>query len=383
MSEMLTVDREWGLFRPAYWAYPPFVYGSSAALGHVIRLAMLSVALVGPLVALRREGASTVTLSMAGMLLVGGSYWLDQGLFFLSLQELSGAAFIGLGLIFRRTGPRLLMWTIAAWFKAPFAWILIGEGLALWRRGERRAAIVSLAVGSGTLALATLMARNGSYTSNYALDVAAIYRMVGNADKLIEIWTGIILVSLVWWLIATGTPLRPRSDTFVFGFAWLWYTLQMLPWGVTGHYMGAINYLLALFLASLLVNPLGLSRRRNLVALFVPTVIAGGILFTVVHQGLALNATLIGLRDCLVSQGSVRAVAPAGFGSEGVVRLEQITVLQHPSWSGSIRLIGPDGALPDDPTPNLFIGLYGEQPPRDMQPALVCTVPGAQVFRLE
>src|SRR5256885_1375190 len=122
------VDLDWGLFRPGWWLYAGTFYLLPAGAAHAVRLLMLGVAVAGPLaLALRVRPV----LVWAGAV-VAANVSLYRGLWYVSLQELSGLCFVGLGLLARRRQwLRIAAFLCAAWFKAPFAWLLVGYGALL------------------------------------------------------------------------------------------------------------------------------------------------------------------------------------------------------------------------------------------------------------
>jgi len=270
-------------------------------------------------------------------------------LFFVSLQELSGAAFIGLGLMFRPGWARVSLWTVAAWFKSPFSWILIAEALVLWRAGKRAQAIVSGTLGIGTLVTAAVFARFGDYTARYGLDP---WRILTNASKLVEVWTALVLVLVLWWVIATRTTLQFNSLSFVMLFAFAGYTAQMLPWAVSGYYMGPIIYFLGLFLASMITTPALLPGWQWFLAFVGPVAIAVYVLYQPLAQGFQMNTVLNQVTECLVFTGPVDAVVTGHLDyvttEEGVIRMAQNAQLADPSWTGTLTLADPDTSYPTD-----------------------------------
>ena len=380
--QMFTSDLNWGLFRPSYWLYPSAIYGLPVSVVHGIRLLMLLAALAGPIIALRRMGRSTITLIMAGLIIVAAGSQLSNGLFFLSLQELSGAAFIGLGLMTKRPWLRIILWTFAAWFKSPFSWLLIAEAIVLWRSGRRGYAIASMSIGIGTLTTAALFARHGSYTEKYGLD---LWRILTNASKLVEVWTALVLLMVLWWLAATKTTLNLNSQAFVFGFGFVGYTTQMLPWSVTGYYMGPIIFLFGVFLVSMLTNPVPMPWWRSALALSGPLIIGIYVFRQPIAQGLETNQALIDINECIVRESPVNAVIAGHMDylttTEGVVRIQQNAVLTDPSWTGSVELQNPENpdALP--PGVNTFVAIGNAQVPKGPGFESVCQQGSISVYR--
>jgi len=320
---MIDFDLTWGLFRPSYWLYPSIVYGFPIGIAHLIRLALLLVAIIGPVVAFRRRGADTTTLIMGVTLIIISGRFLFEGLFFVSLQELSGAAFVGIGLMLKSTSGRIAAWTAAAWFKSPFSWLLIAEAVALWIEGKRRQAVLSGGLGLGTLVTAYIFARSGSYTSGYSLDYGAVWRAWNNVPRLLELGTALTFVAILWWLIATSTRLRLDRTSTVLGSGWLGYTAQLLPWGVTGNYIAALNYLLAVFLFALLTNNNSMNFWKRITAVSLPLVLAAITLSWTVRDLYERNTSAREITDCIVEVGTQHVAVSPRFGPEAVVRIRE------------------------------------------------------------
>lgn len=369
--ELIRVDLSWGLFRPAYWVYPSLFYLTDPAAAHVVRLVMLVVAIAGPLVHFRRQGLRGPALAFAAMLLVGAAAPLAIGLFLVSLQELSGLAFIGLGLLFPNRWVRLTLWTVAAWFKAPFAWILVGLAWSKWRDGKRKYALASAGIGFGTLALAAVFALNGSYSSGYGLDP---YMMWHNAKNLVEPVNVVVVIVFLWWLFVTKGRVHRNSDTTIFGVAWLGYTLQLLPWSVTAYYMGPITFLLGLTLVSTLVpsNDAAVTPLQALVGFSIPAVLMTVVVTDALTLGLRINDAMRTFEDCLLDRSGTTSIIQGDLvyvttSPEAPLRLIQGLQLQDESWTGNVSIAGQEERVPDYV---LGIGSPGETQSSEAQ--IVC-----------
>lgn len=360
-QRMFEIDRDWGLFRPSYWLYPSFFYLLNSALAHAVRLVMVAIALVGPLLYFRRQGYKGSRFVVATLMLLAAGSSLYVGLFLVSLQELSAMAFIGLGLMFPNRWFRLAMWTVAAWFKAPFAWLLIGQAIVDWRRGRIKLAIVNALIGVGTLSIAMLMARHGSYTANYGFDPLLMWR---NAQNLLEPMNSLLLVGLVWWLAVQKSRLSATDDTVIFGIGFLGYTVQLLPWGVTAYYMGPISFFLGLTLVSLLrQDPNRQSTIRNVTALVVPVLVTLILVSIPILQGFRINLAMRGIQDCLANRPGVSAQLQGNLvyvtsSEESPIRIVQGLQIADPGWRGDVALGGltEAGQLPDGVTMMLNVG---------------------------
>jgi hypothetical protein len=339
--EMIAVDLEWGLFRPAYWAYP-IIYSLPIGLAHGLRLLMVAAAVVLPLMVLRRRGWPPAGMLFGLALMALASIWLYDGLILLSIQEVTGAALVAVGAVARTGRVRTVCWLLAAWFKSPFSWLLVGQAFVLWRRGLRKQAVLSAALGLGTLVGAWLFARVGGYTSDRAtIDYGFFWRMSQNVVKLLDWDTALLLGVVVWWLLWTRSRLRLRGIGVAVAIGWVGYTAQMLPWGVTGYYRGPILYLLGLFLLLSLTKPsTGFAPRRLALISAVPLLVAVGIVGTQVSRALTWSETWRVARECITPFSSPRVLLPSDYGPEGAVRLGENALIANPEWKGSVAIAG-------------------------------------------
>lgn len=384
MLHLFHVDLEWGLFRPSYWVYPGLVYHVSPESAHVFRLLLAFVAIGGPLVYFRRCGLRGAQFLFATAMLAAAGSSLYVGLFLISLQELSGAAFIGLGLALKNRWLRLIAWTISAWFKAPFAWMLIGQAIVDWREGRRALAVSNGVTGVGTLGIAVVMARSGGYTSSYGFDPFMIWH---NLQVLLEPMNSLLLVSLVWWLLVTKMQLRLGLSSLGFLIGWLGYTTQLLPWSVSAYYMGPISYLLGIFLISSLGSQQTLmSNSRKVLGLFVPVVIAAVLVSSPLQFGFQLQNAMKTFQDCLIERPGKDSTLQGHLvylttSPEGAIRLEQNLRLLDPAWTGTITLIDTQMEESLGGSTELLLHV-GPEPNTTGEPlVLECEGPNAQVYR--
>lgn len=376
--DMAQGDVAWGLFRPAYWLYPSFVYWLPIGAAHLVRLFLLVVAISGPLVVLRRRGAEWRVLTVAGAVMLSGATTLMFGLFNVSLQELSGAAFVGLGLWMRGPWARIALWTVAAWFKSPFAWLLVGQAIVLWRVGRRRAALASAGLAAVTLLTAAVMARGGGYTGAYASD-RVLSVVMANLSLLVDPNLIVPMVLTAWWLVLTRQ--RPVLDSagVALGVGFVGYTLQMLPWGVSGHYQGGIAYLLTGFLALLLTDAYAVSRARLRLAVLIPVLVATPIAVLSVWSVLEKNARFRGLTECLVAHPNGSFIVSKSFGVEASDRLAQNARLSDPGWAGVV--VFEDAPLTEAASGDLLVVSSAEADSLGPNMLSVCDAPGAAVVR--
>jgi hypothetical protein len=361
-NQLYVGDAGGGVFRPAAWVYPVLVYQLPIGLAHVVRLVMVIVAIFGPLMYFRRMGASGTRLWITLLLLLAGASTLYQGLFLLSLQELSGAAFIGLGLLVRGSTSRIILWLVAALFKAPFAWLLIGNAVFLWRKNQRRQAAASGLLGFGVLAISALWSRGGNYSGGYNLDPLNP-AMWENFSRLVEPMNALLLVSVVWWLIATNGRLARKSDWVVFLIGWAGYTLQMIPWGVTAYYMGPISYLFAIFLASTLTDATSLDRRQICAGMIMPIFVAFWLVRATLNLGFEINSVMVDAKQCLAPLSGSNTVVSGNLlyvtsSPEGPLQMKGTVERSDPSWRGTVSLENEElsGFLNPETTHYLIVG---------------------------
>ena len=387
--DQFETDLAWGLFRPSYWLYPSLVYWLPPWAVHGIRLAMLGIAIAGPVYFLYRRGSRGASLAFATLILIASSAALARGLFFLSLQELSGAAFIGLGFAVRRTPLRTVSWLVAAWFKSPFSWILIGHSIELWRRGERRTALVNGALGIGTLGISYFFADFGSYTQRYfrGSTYAVVDAALQNLPKIFEFATGALLLSVIWWMLITGTRLRFHPLVLTCGVAFFGYTAQLLSWEVTSYYFGPILFLLGLSLV-IALDDAEVTRWRKIAAGFLLPLI-----FTIWHfgdavlQGLNANAAIADTRACL-SQVGPHHYTMDGYllnvaTPEGAYRLQQMQLLEDAEWSGRITWAEQEDLLTRDSGIDYYIDIANSGSLRSPNWPAVCSKAQVTVYSLQ
>ena len=333
-------DSSWGLFRPGYWLYQALFYLFPIPIPQILRLLMVIVVVSGPTLYFARLGLKSNKLAFAVLLISAGSAPLMIGLEFVSLQELSGATLISLGLIVKSRTLRLVLWISAALFKSPFAWIMIGEGIILWRKGERKWATANFLAPLVVLITAWVWAQGGSYTGDYQLDINAVWE---NIPKLLQAPLSFLLLMTLWWAIFSRTRLRTSDQTLLFGTAFLGYTAQMLPWSVTAYYVGPISYFLALTLVSILGSCNATSRIETMIAIALPIALTLLMVAWPIRQVLQTNTVLRGISTCLENETSAKVGLSGDLvyvtsSVEAPARMVNNLQLRNPSWNGSIQL---------------------------------------------
>ncbi|GAA5200982.1 hypothetical protein GCM10023322_80040 [Rugosimonospora acidiphila] len=386
-------DRAWGLFRPTFWVFTGTFYLLPVGAAHAVRIAMVLCAIIGPLVPIARRfhGGPRVGMLIwtTAVVVAGGELFV--GIWYPSLQETSGLCFIGLGfLATRRHWPRVLAWLAAAWFKAPFAWLLLAYGLVLCRKREtRRLGIVTSLVSLGTLAAATLLARSGSYTSK--LDFSP-HNVRVNLDLSVGMFAAPLLV-----VVAGLVLLRPRIDISIAGdkdptavvllLGGAGYLANLLAWNVGGYYAGPYVYLLTLGVV-FAVTGIGTTNPRWMTAaLVVPVLMAGFFLHDTAVEGYDRLATVTGLRDCVLRlpDGAVTGTNR----HEAWVRLDYIVREHKPDWKGEVVLV-LSGQVTGTDEDGAARGLdyfiyqpgYGFADPSLTSGPVVCRTPDANVYQV-
>lgn len=376
--ELASGDFAGGVFRPVAWIYPPLLYWMPVVPAHVVRLVMILLIIIGPLVYFRRSGASPARLTMTLLLLLIAAGSLYQGLILLSIQEVGGVTLISLGLLLRGRALRLVAWTLAALFKGPFSWILLGYAVALWREGRKQLAIASGGLGMLILAVNAWWSLGGTYSSRYQLNPLNP-ELWNNASKILEPVNGAILLAVIWWLVATGTSLKIRGDFSIFAFAAFGYYFQMIPWGFTAYYMGPISFLFGLLLVSMLTDlrP-DSSLWRGLIGLLIPFIITVWVIkgsFTWVFE---TNEIIRQASECLIGtqESSTEIVGHWLYlttSEEGPFRLGQNIELSNSTWRGQIR--NSTSSLGPNPSADTTHVLFVANPPigDDISGRTVCS----------
>ncbi len=249
LVEAARADWHWGLFRPGYWVYQSTFYLLSATAARAVRGFLLGIALLVPLgLAYRHTGGSRpyrlAVLVWAGAVLACNS-WLWDNLSWASLQELPGIALVAVGLGSRRSSARLLTWTGAAWFKAPFAWLLCAWAVVLWRQGRRGTAAAALGIGVATLLAAGAFARHGLYTQALGFHPHAILLQAQVAWNSLWPTLAALVIGAFLLGIDLNAVLPPRGRPGLVAAGGLLYLANLLVWKAGAYYAVAPVWLLA------------------------------------------------------------------------------------------------------------------------------------------
>jgi hypothetical protein len=339
VQELYRTDLDWGLFRPAYWVYVAAFYQLPVGPAHAVRVAMLVCAFAGAVAAVVDGSAGARRLLLGGwtLLAIAANGAIFMGVWYPSLQELSGLCFVGLGLLARRH-PWLLVacWAVAAWFKSPFSWLLLAYGLLLCRqRGTRAPGVAALLVAVPTLGAAALLARGGHYTNDVAtLDPGAIRAHAETAFGLLGPPALVLLAGALVFRSRPGSTGNPLAWALLAGGTG--YLANMLLWRTDAYYAGPYLYLLTLG-GLLLLRDIQPVPGWRLAGLVVPVLIAGEVAGFSALTGWYTHANVTGLRDCMLRlpPGSV-----IGFNRvEGWARLDSIVRARDPGWTGKLVLV--------------------------------------------
>lgn len=389
VHDLYRADLAWGLFRPAYWVYVASFYQLPVGPAHAVRVAMLLCAFAGAVAAVVNgsTGSRRLLLGVWTVLAIAANGAIFAGLWYPSLQELSGLCFVALGLLARRH-PWLLVacWAVAAWFKSPFSWLLLGYGLLLCRqRGTRAPGVAALLVAVPTLGAAALMARGGQYTNDVAtLDPGVLRSHAETAFGLLGPPALVLLAGALVFRSRLGPAGGPLTWALLVGGAG--YLVNMLPWRTDAYYAGPYLYLLTLG-GLLMLRDIEPVPRWRLAGLVVPVLIVGEVAGFSLLTGWYTLTNVTGLRDCMLR---LPPGAVIGYNRvEGWVRLDSIVREHDPQWTGKLVLVR-DGQIVGEWWSQRVdhVGYYIHQPsygpgsPALMTGPVVCRTKQSTVYRV-
>jgi hypothetical protein len=387
VAELANGDFVGGVFRPLAWIYPALIYSLPSGLAHLIRIAMLVVIVVAPVIYVRRKGQQpSSVLLLVFIVSFDGAATLIQGVTLLSIQEVGGAFFVAIGLLSSNKYARLIFWVLAAFFKGPFAWILIGYAIFHWKRGDKKLAASSAFLGIAVLLTNVLWSLGGTYSGRYITDPFDP-QLWANASKILEPVNAVLLVMILWWAISTKSQLTRGEDFIIFAVAFFGFFFQMIPWGFTAYYMGPISYFLAIMLAvTITANP-ETPKRLTAIGLVVPLFLMIWVVGSNVSLVLRTNEIM---RESTVCLGQIADAKVSIFGNalyvtsspEGPIRMEQNTEIVFPGWRGTLssEANSVDDIINSGATHILVID--GAIPDINFDPAPVCTSGPISLFRL-
>lgn len=294
--------------------------------------------------------------------------------------------FLCLGLASRNKISRIILFVMAALFKAPFAWILIGNAVVLWRRGQRRASIASGLIGVATLGIGAVWSRGGTYAAGYRLNILDP-ELLKSAAHIFEPMNMLLLVSLVWWLIVTQSRVHRDAEFWLIAIAFLGYLAQMIPWGFTAYYMGPITFLLGLLLCMVIGEFPQITIRATVLSLSVPALIACWFTYWGVNFTLSINNVMADSATCLREAAASKTII---FGDllyvttspEGPIRIEQNTKLQAPEWLGAIDTSSNSLEAFASPDATHAIVLTNGTLPSGREAELICSRPTLKLYSL-
>jgi hypothetical protein len=384
---------------------------------------MLLVVVAGAMVVAGRRFTGRDRLAMG--LWAGAAVAVDSslyaGLYYPSLQELSGLCLVALGLLARRRPVlRLLAFLAAAWFKAPFAWLLVAYGLLLLRhRQTRRLGAAYTALGAGTLVILAWVARTGVYAQSSLSFTGHTVLTNLNAAVSAAGWVSLLLVVGVVLLrprfdldlrpattpagapttsaptagatamsaSTMGDPATGDPIALALVFGGLGYLLNLIFWHTGGYYASGYLYLLTVgvLLGVRSVGPL--RPLRLLAALAVPALLALPVVRAAGQEVWRHNEAVAGLSNCLLSLPGAPTV---GYNRhEAWERLDFIVREHRPDWGGRVLLV-EDGATVStrvSPAVTRFDYYirdtgYGPGTPALMTGPVVCTAPNEVVYQV-
>lgn len=343
-ADLAAGDFSNGVFRPLAWIYPPLTYSLSVGSAHIVRLVMVMLTLIGPLIYFQRRGFRGPMLVFAALMLVTAASGLYEGLLLLSIQEVGGMMLVSLGLATNRPAGRLVFWILAALFKAPFLWILIGYGVFLFMTRQRKWAAVSTVSAIILFAVSVLLSNFGDYTDRYRLNPLDP-ELWNSASKILEPANGALLIAFVWWVIATKSPIQRTNEFPIFAIGFVGYYVQMIPWGFTAYYMGPISFLLGLVLLSVLSPHPQSTPLEFAVGLLLPIAVAVWIVKGSVSFVLQSNEIVARSTQCIAEENAQRIAVQGDWlylttSPEGPLRLAQNIEYFDRQWSGEIASFG-------------------------------------------
>jgi len=379
MRDWYGMDVSWGLFRPSWWVYAGTFYLLPAGAAHAVRLLMLALAAAGPLVLVARTAKGRATLIWTGAALAA-NVSVYRGLWYVSLQELSGLCFVGLGLLARRhPAVRIACFLVAAWFKSPFAWLLVGYGaLLLFRRATRWWGALCLALGAGTVIAAADFARSGSYTAGFVLSTSRIVDNAQTAVFQLAPVAVVLVVGAVALRVRPRWPADPTGPALLLG--GLGYLANLLPWQTGVHYASPYVYLIGAGAVVMLAPYARPAYRWLTVTGLALAVLVGLLAMTAGGRYVYRNAaTTTGLRDCLLNlpDGSV-----VGYNRpEAWNRLNAILHYHRPDTRTQVALV-PNGTTVAGLGYYVWEPDYGPGTPALRGGPAVCRTPLATVYQI-
>jgi hypothetical protein len=251
-------DAGWGLFRPSWWAYASLIYLTSPKIAYTIRVLMLFFTVIAPLIYLVRATKTKPDryfLFFATLALLANRA-MYEGISYISLQELSGCFFVALGIYWgwARTWRgnevfTLACFFVAAFFKAPFVWLIIFYSLYLATvKKSRVTAIVSLILSFAFLFIVSNWAKNGTYTSRFnPLLLENWLRSLREFWRPAAYVAAIFALFLFTWRKSFALNMGKFTAADYHGLILFCggtlYFLNLLPWGAGGYYFMSPVYL--------------------------------------------------------------------------------------------------------------------------------------------
>lgn len=251
--EMMGDDHNWGLFRPGWWTLASTIYALPVYIAYTLRMLMVMGAVYFPLTTI---SSRELRVWFLAILLCNRPMYL--GLVHISLQEIPGMFFSGLGLSLfvkakstRSILLSLLCILFAGWFKAPFLWILLLISAYLLFTKRTALSLVAATTALTNLVIVVLWAKQGSYTSRITeLQWSNILVSLGQFFRPAS-YTAVALGLLV---ISVGKEqvlknLKQNMIFLIYALGGGIYFLNLLPWAAHGYYFGPPLYLIAVGVA--------------------------------------------------------------------------------------------------------------------------------------
>jgi hypothetical protein len=354
-TDQWTADRSWGLFRPGYWAYLVLFYLLPVGAAHGMRLALLLVVLIIPPLAVRRRvgratDANAIALWVGLALIANRSIF--NGLSWLSVQELPGAALVACGFSARRDTTKFVCFLVAAWFKPAFIWLALAFVVDLVRRRRLRTAVMVAPLALATLGLILWFSHGGSYT-HVDLSLANASGALQAFGRQAVVVVVVIALGFVAFRVGPRDLVCSAALTYALGGAA--YLAQLMVWSGRGTYLYSAPVLLftlavaSVFESSAATRPVVSSPRGlTLIALAASAVAALVVGWVGVTRTFQRDAAVRLIADYAAHQPAPVTIAVTDV--EGAIRLQQIEQLDHPGWQGRFIYIAPGTEPPASAT---------------------------------
>ena len=259
--EHLRGDRAWGLFRPSFSLYSSTVYLLSPNLAYFTRfltfIGMIAFALLAVSKLLHKAALKPGRHFYSFLLMtILSIHPLYDTLGFISLQEYSGLFLAMFGLfLFTDERHASNAWyaagcfLLAALFKTPFVWLLLGAGImAVFSRQKIALGIFCSVSAAATIGVAASFAKSGLYTAHFnefRLSTVMITILSFFKQTMIPVLVCASAVFFGWRSKKRNFHVSAPYSALLLG-AGSMYLANLLPWGSPSYHMGPPIFLMIL-----------------------------------------------------------------------------------------------------------------------------------------